>query len=85
MPYRLRDQGTQTCVIKATSGKAVPGGCHPTRKKATAHMQALNINVHKLPVKKNTPKHSSRKKKDNPHNEKQRSGNSSPDYKWKGR
>jgi len=44
-------------------------------------MQALNINVHKLPVKKKKSKHNS-SKKGNPHNSKQRSGNSKPDYKW---
>ena len=82
MPYRLRDQGTQTCVFNVDSGKTVPGGCHPTRKEAIAHMQALNINVHNLPVKKKSAESQKREKKGNPHNSKQRSGNSKPDYKW---
>jgi hypothetical protein len=39
MPYKLRGN----CVVKADSGETVK--CHETRKKALAHLAALEINV----------------------------------------
>lgn len=44
MPYKITRKGDQHCVVKE-SGEAVPGGCHPSRAKATAHMKALYANV----------------------------------------
>jgi hypothetical protein len=41
MPYRLEGN----CVVNSDTGKTVPGGCHPNRKKALAHLQALYANV----------------------------------------
>jgi len=46
MPYFLRKQGDETCVVKGT--KENPGEvkkCHPTRKKALAHLAALYVHV----------------------------------------
>lgn len=45
MPYRLRSQGAKTCVVNSATGNVVPGGCHPSRVKAMAHMRALYANV----------------------------------------
>lgn len=42
MPYHLSKDGL--CVEDQT-GKTVPGGCHPTHKKALEHLAALQINV----------------------------------------
>jgi hypothetical protein len=39
MPYKLRGN----CVVKADTGETVK--CHETRKKALAHLAALEINV----------------------------------------
>lgn len=46
MPYFIRKQGDKYCVVKGT--KEDPGEvkkCHPTRKKALAHLAALYVNV----------------------------------------
>jgi len=32
-------------VVLDATGKVVPGGCHPTKAKAQAHLAALNANV----------------------------------------
>ena len=45
MPYRLRKIGKEYCVVKQADGKPVPGGCHPSRPKALAHLRALYANV----------------------------------------
>lgn len=45
MPYKLRSQAGKTCVINSATGNVVPGGCHPSRVKAMAHMRALYANV----------------------------------------
>lgn len=45
MAYVIRKNGTQHCVHNQATGKEVPGGCHPTREKALAHMRALYANV----------------------------------------
>ncbi len=39
IPYKLRGN----CVVKADTGETVK--CHDTRKKALAHLAALEINV----------------------------------------
>lgn len=48
MPYHMQRNGDQWCVHKGDTGDdqgKVPGGCHPTREKALAHMRALYANV----------------------------------------
>lgn len=48
MPYELRKGGGGCkgwAVVKQGSGAVVPGGCHPTRAKAVAHLRALYANV----------------------------------------
>lgn len=46
-PYKVVNRGGDFLVVKAHSGKVVPGGRHPTRKQALAHFRALEANVHK--------------------------------------
>lgn len=41
MPYALRGN----TVVHADTGQPVPGGVHPNRKKALAHLRALEVNV----------------------------------------
>jgi hypothetical protein len=48
MPWHL-DSDHPACsgwaVVLDATGKVVPGGCHPTKAKALAHLAALNVNV----------------------------------------
>jgi phage-related protein (TIGR01555 family) len=39
--YEIEHQGSAYVVVKKATGKAVPGGSHPTKAKAEAHMAAL--------------------------------------------
>jgi len=51
MPYRLGDHGAYGCsgypvlVESGDAWKLAPGGCHPTKSEAQAHLAALNVNV----------------------------------------
>lgn len=44
MPYYVGHRGSQYCVIDETKNSPVPGGCHPTKEDATAHMRAIYAN-----------------------------------------
>lgn len=44
MPYKIEPRGERFCVVKATTGETMPGGCHPTRAEATRHMRAIQMN-----------------------------------------
>lgn len=41
MPYKIVKQDDQFCVAKADTGLPIKGGCHPDRKSAVEHLQAL--------------------------------------------
>jgi hypothetical protein len=48
MPYMLRSNHPACggyAVVNSRTGNLVPGGCHPTKKKAVAHLRALYRNV----------------------------------------
>lgn len=47
MPWSVEKRGKQFCVVKTTTRKVVPGGCHPTMTKASAHAMAIRINYKK--------------------------------------
>jgi len=45
MPWEIVQRDGKYCVAKTPEGTVVPGGCHPTKAKATDHMRALYANV----------------------------------------
>ncbi len=45
MPYEIKKQGGKHCVVKKSTGKTVPGGCHKSQPDAAAHLYALHKNV----------------------------------------
>jgi hypothetical protein len=45
-PYHIEKRGGRFCVVKTSTGTAIPGGCHPTHEEALKHLQAVEINVH---------------------------------------
>lgn len=44
MPWNIKKQGGNFCVVKKGETAPIAGGCHPTRAKATDHLQALYAN-----------------------------------------
>lgn len=40
-PYKVVKRGSSYCVVKTSTGKTVPGGCHSTKAKAMRHWRAL--------------------------------------------
>jgi hypothetical protein len=45
MPYEIKKSGDNFVVVNQDTGKMVPGGSHPSKAKALAHMRALYANV----------------------------------------
>src|SRR5215831_6307642 len=45
MPYEIKKSGDNFVVVNQDTGKMVPGGSHPSKAKASAHMRALYANV----------------------------------------
>jgi len=85
MPYTIRKQGNRYCVVKST-GSSVPGGCHPTMKKAQAHLGALESNVGDAKDKKDQAKKVEKPVKDYKSKDASRaSAQRGIDYEWKSR
>lgn len=45
MPWEIKKDGDQFCVVEEGTETKVPGGCHDTEQKAKDHMAALYANV----------------------------------------
>lgn len=85
MPYTMRKQGNQYCVVKE-SGSTVPGGCHRTQKEAQEHMRALQANVGDADDKKSKGRKVKKAVKDHRSTSGvQPDGTKKTDYVWKGR
>lgn len=41
MPYVIEERSGKYCVIKVSTGKPIPGGCHSTARQAGAHKTAI--------------------------------------------